>query len=361
MLRRSTKRYGPNKLSYLASIDWRDMLRKVTFQQLLLVAHVLAEWKTRRTRCRSRPFTFRVEPSSVCNLRCPLCSTTYRKLRPDQPRHMTLELFNIIHDKIKNYAWRITFYMEGEPMMNRHLFEMVELSTRTGHVFTSFSTNFTLMREHLLLPLFKSRIDRISVSLDGFQQDTYKKYRVNGKVKNVLEGIAMTMQFRNNNKFTYPYMQVNMIEFSHIPPEEISSLGSFCKDCGVDEFRLRPECLGLLGQYDPTIKRQPASYCHWPWTSMSVDVDGAVYACPIAFEQRISYGNLGTNALDEIWNNDLYIATRTYLTRKGDDREGLPKLPCYDCRLYGKCPPATDRVTIGKEWLRNLETQNKSR
>ena len=38
------------------------------------------------------------------------------------------------------------------------------------------------MREELLLPLFRSRIDWISVSLDGFKQETYEKYRVNGNV-----------------------------------------------------------------------------------------------------------------------------------------------------------------------------------
>ena len=281
------------------------MLKKVTLRQLVRVTHVIAEWKSRRTNCRSRPFAFRIEPSSTCNLRCPLCSTTYRMLDHSHPRQMTLQLFKIIHDKIKDYVWRITFYMQGEPMMNPHLFEMVEISTRTGHVFTSFSTNFTLMRERLLLPLFNSRIDWISVSLDGFRQETYEKYRVNGKVKDVLDGIVMTMKFRQKNKFPHPYMQVNMITFSHIAREEVSKLRAFCADCGVDMFRLRPDETGILGSYDPIIKRKPASSCHWPWTSMSVDVDAAVYTCPIGFEQGISYGNLVISSLDEIWNNDL--------------------------------------------------------
>jgi len=262
---------------------------------------------------------------------------------------MGLELFKIIHENIKRCAWRITFYMQGEPMMNPHLFDMIELSARNGHTFTSFSTNFTLMRERLLRPLFKSRLDWISISLDGFRQETYEKYRVNGKVKDVLDGITMTMNFKKKNKFNHPYVQVNMITFSHIPPGELSMLRSFCAAAGVDLFRLRPDETGLLGPYDPSIKRKPASNCHWPWTSMSIDVDGSVYPCPIAFEQRISYGNLATSSLDEIWNNNHYVVTREYLRRKGDDRTGLPKLPCYNCRWYGKCPPVTDDLPHSQE------------
>ena len=66
----------------------------------------------------------------------------------------------------------------------------------------------------------------------------------------------------------------------------------------------------------------------------------------------MTYGNLGTTSLDDIWNNELYVATRTYLSREGDDRTGLPTLPCYECRWYGKCEPSTDQTVIHKERLR---------
>jgi radical SAM protein with 4Fe4S-binding SPASM domain len=355
MLRKTTRRYVSNKLSQLSRFHWGAMLRKVSLRRLAQAAFVVLEWKAHRSHCYSRPIAFRVESSGLCNLRCPLCSTTFRTLPAGQPRNMSLELFETIHAQLKKSAWRLTFYMEGEPMMNPRLFEMIEIATRNPHVFTSFSTNFTLMRERLLAPLFKSRIDWISVSIDGFRQETYEKYRVNGRVEDVLNGIAMTTRFKCASKLNYPYMQVNMITFSHVPADETKALASFCAAHDVDEFRLRPDQTGLLGPYPGPPKRRPARSCHWPWTSMSVDVDGSVYVCPIAFEQRISYGNLGTTTLDELWNNDMYVATRTYLSRKGDDRDGLPKLPCYDCRWYGKCEPSTDQEAVRRERLRKAK------
>ena len=207
---------------------------------------------------------------------------------------MTTATFKAIHEQIKAHAAKITFYLEGEPMLNPYLFEMIELATRGNNVFTSFSTNFTQMKERLLTPMFASRLDWISVSIDGFHQETYEKYRVGGKVKDVLNGISMTMQYKRRYGFRYPYIIVNMITFSHVSLEEQKLLHEFCNEYGVDEFHLRPDQYGIMGPYDPTIVRRPASRCHWPWFSMSIAPDGAVYPCPIAFEQRLSYGNLLT-------------------------------------------------------------------
>src|SRR5262249_36246010 len=171
---------------------------------------------------------------------------------------------------------------------------------------------------------------------------------VNGRVQDVLDGIAMIMAWRRRNRLCYPYIQVNMIDFSHISAEERNELEKFCAAHEVDEFRVRPEQSGMMGRYDPTIVREPPSKCHWPWISMSIDCDGSVYPCPIALEQRISYGNLATSSLEEVWNSELYLATRTYLSRKEDVREGLPKLPCYNCRWYGKRPSARNDIAIRK-------------
>jgi radical SAM protein with 4Fe4S-binding SPASM domain len=237
--------------------------------------------------------------------------------------------------------------MEGEPMMNPHLFEMIGATSRTA--FKSLSTNLTLMRQSHLDGLFRSGLDWISVSLDGFRQEVYEKYRVGGRVAGVLNGIAMIMERRTAAGRTTPFVQVNMIDFFHIDQQDRRNLQEFCERHDVDEFRVRPDQFGLMGPYNPRIQQQAPSKCHWPWLSMSVDCDGSVYACPIAFEQRISYGNLTECSLDEIWNNDLYVATRAYLanrTSSSDDK----KLPCYDCRWYGR-KPATDPVALRKQWL----------
>ncbi len=157
MKRARTRGYLQNSIWYLGLIHYRVMLVKMVKQcslhRVLQAIYAVVEWKLHRTTCSSRPFAFRIEPTATCNLRCPLCSTTHRKFNPGDVRVMTFSLFQTILEQIRNHAWRMTFYMEGEPMMHPQLFEMIELSTCDRHLFTSFSTNFTLMRENLLSPL----------------------------------------------------------------------------------------------------------------------------------------------------------------------------------------------------------------
>lgn len=358
---RSTTSYYQNKLSYLGYFHLAPMVRKMTVRRLRQVFRAIADWRCHVVRPSSRPFAFRLEPSATCNLQCPLCATTYRKFTARETKVMTIATFQAIHEQIQAYAVKVTFYLEGEPMLNPHLFEMIELTTRSNDVFTSFSTNFTQMKQRLLGPMFASRLDWISVSIDGFHQTTYEKYRVGGDVKSVLNGIAMTMQHKRRYGFRYPYMIVNMITFSHVSLDEQELLREFCNEQGVDEFHLRPDQYGIMGPYDSTIVRRPASRCHWPWLSMSIEPDGTVYPCPIAFEQRLSYGNLLRESLQEIWNNDLYVATRRYLSRTGDDRSDMPHLPCFDCRWFGKCAPVSNLVQIRKDWLRESHERAESR
>lgn len=361
MRSRVTTRYHQNKLSYLGYFHLAPMLGKMTVHRLGQVLCAIADWRCHVVRPSSRPFAFRLEPCATCNLRCPLCATTYREFTVRDTKVMTTATFQAIHEQIKAHAAKITFYLEGEPMLNPYLFEMIELATRGNNVFTSFSTNFTQMKERLLRPMFASRLDWISVSIDGFHQETYEKYRVGGNVKDVLNGISMTMRYKRRYGFRYPYMIVNMIAFSHVPLDEQKLLQEFCNEQGVDAFHLRPDQYGIMGPYDPTIVRRPANRCHWPWFSMSITPDGAVYPCPIAFEQRLSYGNLLTESLDEIWNNDLYVATREYLSRPGDDRSDMPHLPCFDCRWFGKCAPVSDVVQIRHDWLRKSHERAEAR
>ena len=94
MLNRPIKRYAQNKLSYLASIHWRAMLKKLTLRHLVHVCHTVAEWKMRRTTCRVTTFAFRIECcDQLAILSVALCPTTYRKIGRGQAREMRPKTF----------------------------------------------------------------------------------------------------------------------------------------------------------------------------------------------------------------------------------------------------------------------------
>lgn len=312
----------------------------------------ILEWKLGFQRLRSLPTIIRIEPAMVCNLRCPLCSTPWRELPHGQSKYLTFEAFRTIIAKVGTAAFRITFYMDGEPLLNRHLLEMVHHASKRG-IFTSFSSNFTLATDRVVNGILESGLDFLSISLDGFHQETYQRYRVGGDVKKVLDAIAQLMRRRHQLQRQLPYVEVNMIQFIYINAEEEEQLRKFCNDNGVDRFVVRPEQKGLWGTYKPKFDRRPSRQCFWPYVSMSINADGEVYPCPIALEQQISAGNIIRHSVAEIWNGALYQQIRDYVRRKDDIREGPHKLPCFDCRWFGKSE-ATNPILKNREILARL-------
>ena len=70
-----------------------------------------------------------------------------------------------------------------------------------------------------------------------------------------------------------------------------------------------------------------------------------------------SYGNLATTSLDEIWNGEFYVATRTYLSQKSMSprarRNSLLQLS-----VVWQAPSSKDVVETRKQWLQAAKTRS---
>jgi radical SAM protein with 4Fe4S-binding SPASM domain len=333
-----------NSLFYFVRLHGRGMLGKITFRRGLNALYAVLHWKMGRCVVSSRPFVVRLDPSAVCNLRCPSCCTPTRQFRPGQLRRMTLETFKDIFSKLSEHALRVTFYISGEPMTNPELFEMIKVANENGS-YTYFCTNFTLMRERLLEPMFNSGLDRLSVCLDGFSQEAYQKYRINGRVDDLKTGIEMVMRYKRQHGYKRPFFNVFTITFSHVQPE-IDQIKNFCKENHVDQLTLRPDESGFDNSHNHKFFPKPYRSCFWPWITANIDADGAVYPCGNSFGNKLSYGNLLRDSMDDIWNGELYVETRKYLSGKSGKKENLD-LPCYSCKFF--------RPPLGKKAATNLD------
>jgi len=298
----------------------------------LNILHGLYEWKSRKHFLKSRPFLFRLNTSAICNLRCSPCLRKESfNLKPGQSREpymMSLEIFDKLISQTGSYAQRMTFHITGEPLMNAKLFEMVK-KAHECKVFTYFSTNFTLMTPELLPQLFESGLDKIKICFDGFSQEAYGKYRVGGDVEKLKQEIAMTMEEKRRRGTSRPVVEVQIITFFHVQPE-LPQIKQFCQDHGVDRIVTLPDGCNFDGSHTLTVQGKMYTGCFWPWLNMAVDSDGSVYTCGQGFDDLIPYGNVKTDTIDSIWNNELYTETRRFLSGKSARREDL-KLKCYNC------------------------------
>lgn len=129
------------------------------------------------------PKFLQIEVTNHCNLKCRTCSrdeflSKYGSMSFND-FEVILERFNL--SKIK----RIHFGGYGEPLLNKQLVEMI--LQIPSYIFTKINTNLSIRNNDLIISLVKSGIGRISVSLDGFDKNTYENVRTGGSWETVIK------------------------------------------------------------------------------------------------------------------------------------------------------------------------------
>ncbi|MCH8854634.1 MAG: radical SAM protein, partial [Planctomycetes bacterium] len=128
-----------------------------------------------RLKARGVPFEYTIEVTSRCNLTCPMCP---REIAPQLgERDMDIDTFRRVLERIRHAASFIWLAGLGEPMMNKHFFEMIELCQQAGIV-TGASTNGTFLTPKAQQRLLDSGLDLLIISFDGADKESYEKVRV---------------------------------------------------------------------------------------------------------------------------------------------------------------------------------------
>lgn len=295
------------------------------------------EMKMKKIYCSSRPFVFRIDPCSLCNLRCSSCSSYKRKT--DEKRVMELNDYKSIIDKISKCAIRTSLYDLGEPLLNKNIFEMIKYSS-DNKISTLISTNFNLFKKDDLNKLLESGLTVLEPCLDGFSQEKYAQYRIGGDVEVVKENIRMVAQEKKKISARWPIIDVQVVMFDHIK-DEIELIDKFLNEANVDRITYRQESLGYNAP-ETTIKGKPLTNknaCFWLYMGMAIGPDGSVYPCCGRSTTRIPYGNILEQDLDEIWNNEYFRFTRSLFSENKTDiviDEKMRKIPCFKCNEFKK-------------------------
>ena len=76
------------------------------------------------------PLKMHVEPTSFCNLRCPMCPQSVGANATNG--FMEMDLFNKIIDEARHFTREINLFFRGESLMHQGIYEMIEICERAG-------------------------------------------------------------------------------------------------------------------------------------------------------------------------------------------------------------------------------------
>lgn len=242
-----------------------------------------------------------IELVSACNLRCPMCFQSDKTFT--KKPYMGIMDFNLLK-KIIDEAdlakiGAITFASRGEPMMHPKFTEILQYCSVKNNIFEiKLNTNGTYLNERNGRSIFENEIDIVVISADHYQKDLYEKYRLNAKFEDVVERV------KNFYKLRSEYPESN----TEIRISGVNVSGDIDKD-KFREFWMQFSDNVSIGDpierwdtYNNKIS-QINSACPKLWDRMYVWFDGKVNPCDEDYKSFLSYGQLDTKTIKDVWNS----------------------------------------------------------
>ena len=179
------------------------------------------------------PLTIMIEPTNLCNLKCPLCPTGAGRIKRKKG-NMEYSHFRKIIDEITPYSFHVRLWNWGEPLLNKKIFRMIAYAKKKN-LFVNLSTNSNFLDKDVSEKILKSGLDELIISLDGASEETYKKYRKGGDFQKVINSIKFLTSRKRKSEIKAPYVKLQFIIMKH-NEHEIKNIKNLAEEIGVDEL-----------------------------------------------------------------------------------------------------------------------------
>lgn len=266
------------------------------------------------------PVSISTEPSAFCNLRCPECPAGSGNLQRERG-FMEMGLFKSFIDQISKRTIYLTLYFQGEPYLQRQLFDMIDYA-KSKNLYTATSTNGHFLDIENTRKTVESGLDRIIISVDGTTQEVYEKYRIGGRLEKVLQGTKNLLNERKKMNSKKPEIVFQFLVTAW-NEHQISEMKTLARKTGVDKLEFKTaqiydfenghEMIPRDQKYSRYGKAKDGRFylksklprrCLRLWSSAVITHDGYVLPCCFDKDGKYSAGDLKKNSFREIWQGE---------------------------------------------------------
>lgn len=167
--------------------------------------------------------SLRISITSRCNVNCLYCH--HDGIMPQNEEMTANEIFKIAQTA-KNIGIKKIRLSGGEPLIRTDIVEIVEKISALGFKDISITTNGTLL-ERYADKLVKAGLNRVNVSLDTLNPDTYQFITSKNYLEYAKKGIKAAAEAGMNP------VKVNMVVMKDLNHDEIWDMFQFCKENGA--------------------------------------------------------------------------------------------------------------------------------
>lgn len=292
------------------------------------------------------PFSMFIESAATCNLRCKFC---FHGNREELARNkVSLGLMDmgtykkIIADlKSSGKSLKVLYlFNRGEPLLNKHLPEMVAIAKDNGVAETiSITTNAILLNKGMADALVDAGIDSVRISIEALSADGYKE---NCGVRVDFTKLVEQIQYFYAIKGSC-YLYIKAIKELLSPDEQTRFLEIF-ESCADECFleNMQP----LWHQSSPDYGEQPLSQldflgikkketqvCPHVFFKFAINWKGDILPCANDYLDQYVLGNISNTSVLDAWGSEGMNRLRRINLKK--QRESLPL--CQGCVAPTAC------------------------
>jgi radical SAM protein with 4Fe4S-binding SPASM domain len=287
------------------------------------------------------PISYSIEPTNHCNLQCPECPSGLGTLtRP--LGLLKQDDFKKLVDEIKDTAFYIQLFFQGEPYINKNLPEMIRYA-QSKNIYISISTNGHFINEKNVNFVLDNAPDKLIFSVDGLDEESYQKYRVGGTFKQADEGLRSLIKRKKERRLKKPFVEFQFIVMKQ-NEHQLDDVKKYCKDVGVDKLVFKTMQISsyenamkflpsnnkyrryTLENHSFKIKNEIKNHCFALWRTSVITWDGRVVPCCFDKDAVNEIGILNGKSFSNVWSSNEYSNFRNKIL---SSRKSVPM--CTNC------------------------------
>lgn len=238
-----------------------------------------------------------IEITNICNMSCSFCPKTTRN-----KEYMSLNNFEKILVKIKDYTDYIYLHVKGEPLMHKEIFQILDLCKKY-ELQVNITTNGTLIKEKKEILISSNAIRQINISLQSFEDID----NVN-TVSNLVECIKAAKYIKDNSNVIIAFRLWNVkndyLELSDLNKiciekiQEIFNINDISEKLSINNNIMVKDKVFLNMEYQfewPNIELEEINNCGKCYglkEQIAILVDGTIVPCCLDSNGDIDLGNI---------------------------------------------------------------------
>jgi len=297
------------------------------------------------------PLSVNIEPTTVCDLKCNFCFAHSKNYENKiKPKFMNLDFYcHTIIDQIKDMNWdlRCLWYLGyGEPLLHRDLCKMIKYA-KSKNIAKSIelATNGTNLTDEMLDTLIDSGINKLHLSLDAVDRETYKKMK--GKdcfdlvISNVQNAIKKAERLKKFDFIIKVFDEINDPKVSK--NYDINKVLFYFKSSALNSEYVHVKLMPLINP--PSVNQFSDETCEYVFYYLFFLANGTILPCCSDIQERLSYGNLNKSTL-----RDIFYSENLKQFRRAHLNKNLGKYP-----LCQRCDARTC-VSFDSETIREMKS-----